>query len=414
MSFDPMQMNYTALNARRVRRSDFTKEELKKAHLLNPPASRPKDVMGVELIIMGLVGLGLPAWFFLVMAIVGSIRTGSVLVAIGLITLIVFIFSSIYLFVIIPKHIRNRNYHRQLRLYRFSLDNHLLYNDVESFSIPMEPVLFRLGVNTQVENRLTFPDGSYLWEYQYSYEIDNRKGLYYNRRLQVFATKLPYEVPHLILNSRENSVRPPKHDYYIDKIKLEGNFNQFFELYIPTKHHIDAMQILTPDVMMVLMRYGGYFDFEMVGRNLYVYADTIRSNWADKYSKLLIAGTQVAKEVGEQASVYGRSQAQTGVATTDTTTTQPLRRAVRLRPKPSLPRFLRNYLAILVLSLGTLFFLFAFDYAKTISFFPAIAIGVAIVAIFMVPAWLMNLITGEGGPKVIRHIKAGKEKGSKQ
>ena len=54
-------------------------------------------------------------------------------------------------------------------------------------------------------------------------------------------------------------------------LSLEGNFDSYFTLYVPTKYEKDALYIFTPDVMARLIDSSRDFDIEIIGSNIYLY-----------------------------------------------------------------------------------------------------------------------------------------------
>lgn len=69
--------------------------------------------------------------------------------------------------------------------------------------------------------------------------------------------------PHLFLEGKQVGAL-----YAYDKgqrLELEGDFNSYFNLYVPEGEQIDALTILTPDVMQVLIDGGRPYDIELDG-----------------------------------------------------------------------------------------------------------------------------------------------------
>lgn len=51
----------------------------------------------------------------------------------------------------------------------------------------------------------------------------------------------------------------------LEKIKLEGDFNEYFSVLIPKDSEVDALSILTPDVMAIMMDNGQDMDLNING-----------------------------------------------------------------------------------------------------------------------------------------------------
>ena len=74
--------------------------------------------------------------------------------------------------------------------------------------------------------------------------------------------------PHLILDSKRTWALTNRGNA-TKRIRLEGNFDKYFSLYCEENEHIDALSIITPDVMQTLIRDNPRQDIEIVGSNMY-------------------------------------------------------------------------------------------------------------------------------------------------
>lgn len=112
----------------------------------------------------------------------------------------------------------------------------------------------------------------------YEYEIGTGK---YRRTVTAgyFAVTLEKSMPHILLDSRKNNFRlfgegasnlgtTPDRE---QRLVLEGDFGEHFDVYTPAGSERDALSILTPDVMALLIDHGGDCDIEIIGNRLYVY-----------------------------------------------------------------------------------------------------------------------------------------------
>ena len=89
--------------------------------------------------------------------------------------------------------------------------------------------------------------------------------------------KLPRNVPHIILDSKKNNFMRRFSNLEaefgkLNRLKLEGDFNDYFEVYVPEKYHQDALYIFTPDLMQILKNHASKYDCEMIGSSLYFYS----------------------------------------------------------------------------------------------------------------------------------------------
>ena len=88
------------------------------------------------------------------------------------------------------------------------------------------------------------------------------------------AIRLERAVPQLVLDSKRNGSSIPMMIGGGQKLRLEGDFNKYFTLYAPKGYERDALYIVTPDLMALLVDETGDFDVEVVDDMLFVYSTT--------------------------------------------------------------------------------------------------------------------------------------------
>jgi hypothetical protein len=92
---------------------------------------------------------------------------------------------------------------------------------------------------------------------------------------RITFTVLEIEYPGYLLNIIIDAGHHPFQitlpEHY--KLELEGNFNSYFSLFIPRGYHLEALQILTPDVMEFIINKAKLLSIEFVNNKLFIYAD---------------------------------------------------------------------------------------------------------------------------------------------
>jgi len=88
--------------------------------------------------------------------------------------------------------------------------------------------------------------------------------------------RLPRKLPNIILDAKHNDFlgrrsSTPRVIAKTQRISLEGNFDDYFDLYAPSTHRIDALYVFTPDVMQAVMSSAYKYDCEIVDNYFYVY-----------------------------------------------------------------------------------------------------------------------------------------------
>ncbi len=124
--------------------------------------------------------------------------------------------------------------------------------------------------------------------------------------------KIPLKrpIPHIVLDAKKNNLfgkisNLPVSFSQSQTLELEGDFSNYFTLYVPETYERDALYILTPDVMAMLVDETNPYDLEALGTELYLYTT--------QPFKLMLQSTYetIAKQVNalnaefvEQASDY--------------------------------------------------------------------------------------------------------------
>ena len=120
-------------------------------------------------------------------------------------------------------------------------------------------------------------------------------------------------VPHLFLNGKKNAINPNTFGYKIEVLKLEGDFHKYFDVLVPSGYHIDALQILTPDVMSTLIDFGQEYDFELIDNQLYIYQGKLLSkelfSSAEILRGFLTAVNRIEAQFSKQAKTYSDTRA---------------------------------------------------------------------------------------------------------
>jgi hypothetical protein len=89
-------------------------------------------------------------------------------------------------------------------------------------------------------------------------------GLYY----MVIGIKLPRIMPHIILESMQSGIGIQPRDT-IESAELEGSFTEYFKLYHHKNDQINALSIITPDIMQVLVEKNQDQNIEIIDDKLF-------------------------------------------------------------------------------------------------------------------------------------------------
>lgn len=149
-----------------------------------------------------------------------------------------------------------------------------MYNNPRMSGLETDRLRFSID-STQCEYyiaRVTETEDESL-RYVPSDELDTYSDKY---RVLVYSMKFPFDVPSMYIESRISSWRayrlqkrlPQK----MQSVELEGDFNQFFNVYIGDKSEATlAFEVLAPDIMYQLLILNDDVDVEFAGDRLYFY-----------------------------------------------------------------------------------------------------------------------------------------------
>ena len=116
---------------------------------------------------------------------------------------------------------------------------------------------------------------------------------------------LTMSLPHIVLRSRRSETNVLDGVGESVKLKLEGQFGDMFDLYVPKGYERDALYIFTPDVMERFIDATPNFDCEIIGDELYFYSSQ-KINFLNpaNLSKLIAIFNYVMEKFDRQSSKY--------------------------------------------------------------------------------------------------------------
>lgn len=128
----------------------------------------------------------------------------------------------------------------------------------------------------------------------------------------VIRVQLPLQLPNIIIDSHVNNGSRyikfrslseawlNKHQ----KIDLEGNFNKFFTVFVPKGYEADALYVLTPELMQIMIAHGSDYDFEIVDNYLYMSHMYVTKFTAENTRQLIEQAEFFADQFGQNTRRY--------------------------------------------------------------------------------------------------------------
>lgn len=167
-------------------------------------------------------------------------------------------------------------------------------------------MIFDEGDSRHISEALRFPGGFEIGNYKYTTGSgDNRRTTTWTYAKIQLAKKLP----HMVLDAKHNNFLGLTNlpDVFRSKqeLRLEGDFNKYFNLYAPNGYERDALYVFTPDVMMAMIDHVKQYDMEVVDDILYIYpSDELSLTTKDTMEPLLHVIEVLQEELGKQTAHY--------------------------------------------------------------------------------------------------------------
>ncbi|MDR0955502.1 MAG: hypothetical protein LBM73_00055 [Candidatus Nomurabacteria bacterium] len=258
-------LKFDALN-KKWRKSDFQKQQLAAANLHKYDGSGVLD--GAWIATVGTL-------IFVILADLPFLITWHkylrwwIIVEVLIMNAVIFV--PMWLFSVRPKR-------RYLPWLKFALDNNLQFiapsykSNFDSKGRiqplpPDAPLLLYHSLDHQIDWRVSWPNNEFqlnCLRYQAGSVIS------YTRRVMVAQFKLAGRVPHIFIVSRQRPLDLALIEQYgVEEVELEGDFGKYFAVLMPPNYQIDVLQILTPDVMQTLIKFGQNYVFELAGDQIY-------------------------------------------------------------------------------------------------------------------------------------------------
>jgi len=81
--------------------------------------------------------------------------------------------------------------------------------------------------------------------------------------------RLPAVLPHILLRAKGDRANIQQDFADHETLQLEGDFGDYFTLQVEKGQEVNVLEVITPDVMQVLVDYGQHEDIEIADDNLY-------------------------------------------------------------------------------------------------------------------------------------------------
>ncbi|WP_337003279.1 MULTISPECIES: hypothetical protein [unclassified Microbacterium] len=118
---------------------------------------------------------------------------------------------------------------------------------------------------------------------------------------------LPAEAPRIMLRSRRGagplSVLP-RRPAGSSELRLEGDFSDVFQVSVPRGYETDALYVLTPDLMAIILDEAPDLDLEIVDSTLHVYFPAVDLTHEDELRRFLTVISALHDRFGRRTLLY--------------------------------------------------------------------------------------------------------------
>jgi hypothetical protein len=231
--------------------------------------------LGTILLLAGLGALGvifaIPALLGLIYTLVSGRNTVN---PVSIFFLLFLIAAIVLIVVVIVRSFANRA-ERHFRLDRFARANGLQWRgDVDEPRLP--GMIFSQGHSREASDVVSGHRPRFLEVANYRYKTGSGKSETTHKWAYV-AIRLDTPLPHIVLDAVGNNGLFGASNLPItftddQRLRLEGDFDQYFALYCPAGYERDALYLFTPDVMARFVDNAAALDVEIVDDWLFLYA----------------------------------------------------------------------------------------------------------------------------------------------
>lgn len=217
------------------------------------------------------------------------------------------IVSAIAVAIVLAFHFSARSTNRRrARLYKFATANNAQLT-VGKANPGYVGMIFSQGHTRIVKEALVFSDGREVGSYMYTTGHGKSRT---DHSWGYVRIKLTRRLPHMVLDAKSNNLLKrfsnlPDNLKGAQVLKLEGDFNDHFTLYVPTGYERDALYVFTPDVMAAVIDAGSNFDIEVIDDTLLLYAPLgLQIDDPKRLEAVMKLIDKISGEVEDQSDYY--------------------------------------------------------------------------------------------------------------
>ncbi|MFB9310150.1 hypothetical protein BJY17_000397 [Agromyces hippuratus] len=176
--------------------------------------------------------------------------------------------------VLLVRSLVRRTGRRQYRLHRFAAANGMTYAPVQPG--PQLPGMIFTRSGTERAYDVVARGGRHPVSIANHHSTTGEGKGRERHRWGYVAVRLPASLPHIVLDAKGNNAlgrrNLPIEFARSQRLRLEGDFDRYFELSCPEGYESDALYLFTPDVMAAFIDTVAELDVEIVDDHLFLYS----------------------------------------------------------------------------------------------------------------------------------------------
>lgn len=194
-----------------------------------------------------------------------------------------------------------------VRIVNFAKQNNIKL--LQKFDDPVYPgLVFVQGTIRTINNAYIFNTIPHIEIGNFTYKMipDERNGTSFG----YIKIDTPRKLPHILFDSKNNNQMHIVSNLPLlfknsQQLQLEGDFNEYFNLFVPLNYEKDALYLLTPDVMHVLIEKAQNYDIEIVDNQIFIYSsEGFKLNDEQTIKELLDVAMVISNKLNKQADYY--------------------------------------------------------------------------------------------------------------
>ena len=205
---------------------------------------------------------------------------------------------------------------QSMRITTFAINNGLTLLDGPP--VGEQGVIFNHGHSQQFSWGLRTPDSEGLTIGNYQYTVGSGKNSH-TYTYGLIRCNLSRTLPNVLIDATKNNMMKRFSNLGTfsgsERMELEGDFNQYFNVFCQQGYGRDTLYWLTPELMQLLKDHMADYDLEIIGNHVYAYSDTQIQATQQSIQSMFQLANWLQAEFEENTHRYSDQRVTAGQAT---------------------------------------------------------------------------------------------------